>query len=87
MKISRTVMSLAGIVSADLDGNTIHRNGCVWPDSGVLSSINKITYADDPFANFQGLYATGLDNPYAENTLVRNFSFRTSGKLLKVDFT
>lgn len=70
MKISRTVMSLAGIVSANLDGNTIHRNGCVWPDSGVLSSINKITYADDPYANFQGLSATGLDNPYAEGTLI-----------------
>ena len=70
MKISSTVMTLAGLVSADLDGSVIHRNGCVWPDDDVLAGINKMTYADDAYANFNGLSATGLDNPYAEGTTV-----------------
>ena len=54
-----------------LDGATSHLGGCVWPETGVLG--NKMTFADDPYAKFNGKDKSGLDYPYAEGDEVNIF--------------
>jgi len=67
MKISNTLLPIvlvSGNSEADVDGNTVHLAGCIWPETGVLGT--KMGYADDPYARFDGLEQVGTDSPYSE---------------------
>jgi len=80
MKIASSLL-LAFAAGSDVDGTTAHLDGCIWPDRNVLGT--KISYADDPYADFTNLSGTGINSPYAEGTEVCAFLiFRTSNFFL-----
>jgi hypothetical protein len=65
MKLSITLLPSI-VLSSDIDGATGHLNGCIWPEKGTLGT--KTTYADDPYAKFDGVVGVGLNAPYAQGT-------------------
>lgn len=68
MKISISLLP-AIVICQDVDGGTAHLGGCIWPDTGVLGT--KMSHADDPYAKFESLGATGTGSPYAEGTEIQ----------------